>query len=81
MKLFEKLFGRNGAAMPNLSGMPALAQTKATKALRNITDPERLKQHQATHGRKTPLMHTDHKALERNKYAPWGRGVHSGLPI
>ena len=23
----------------------------------------------------------DEKGLERNKYAPWGRGIYSGLPV
>lgn len=26
-----------------------------------------------------PIHRTEFRDLERNKYAPWGRGVHSGL--
>ncbi len=30
---------------------------------------------------KAPLFRIDWRSLERNKYAPWGRGANSRLPI
>ncbi len=49
--------------------------TKNTLALREM--PETLKE---THrGGVVRHSYIDHKALERNKYAPWGRGMASRL--
>lgn len=57
--------------------MPAIKQTRLTQATR-FTHAE---SHQSRQGNHT-IDHfaIDMKRLERNKYAPWGRGDLSGLP-
>lgn len=51
--------------------VPKVRQSKKAKALVKIADNYA--------GADVPVFRIDHRALERDKYAPWGRGIHSGL--
>ncbi len=76
MQLLEKLFGlRNKPLMEGSIAMPAVNPTHYTQSLVDVGPS-----HLSTHNRRVPLMRSDFRRLERNKYAPWGRGDLSGLP-
>ena len=57
--------------LPGMSGiMPAIVRTRLTMATFATGEKH--------HG--INVYRTDMRSLERNKYAPWGRGTNCGLP-
>ena len=82
MSLMSKLFMLAGLAQnlqgPSIIGQalqPSIKKTRFEMALK-LT---RLKSSQT--GFEYDCRYPDYRALERNKYAPWGRGELSGLPL
>ena len=82
MSLMSKLFMLAGLAQ-NLQGpsitdrvlQPSIKKTRCEMAFK-LT---RLKSSRT--GFEYDCRYPDYRALERNKYAPWGRGELSGLPL
>ncbi len=58
------------AKMPVGGIMPVIKQTRLTQATRFVISIGNF-----------DFFEIDMKRLERNKYAPWGRGDLSGLPV
>lgn len=82
MSILSKMFGGiftpklvKASILGNIPLMPEVKQSRRTQAT-IIVGPSHLE----TVLKKVPLMRVDERALERNKYAPWGRGEKSGLP-
>ena len=65
--LIARLLGKSANAV---AGIPMPKPTRLSQATISTEVDHRGVQH----------FYVDHRALERNKYAPWGRGHLSGLP-
>ena len=82
MSLMSKLFMLAGLAQNQQDQstigqvlQPSIKKTRFEMALK----PTRLKLSQTDF--EYDCSYPDYRALERNKYAPWGRGELSGLPL
>lgn len=79
--LLAKLFNvgsstpRSGTLLTNPL-IPEIKRTRRTQATIEVGPS-----HLSTRMNHVPLMRVEERRLERNKYAPWGRGDLSGLPV
>ena len=88
MSIFDRMFGIVRRPLSIASGavpiMPEIKVVRRWQAMEPVViktqaDKDRRHRHMAMYG-KEPLS-LNHRRLERNKYAPWGRGDLSGLPV
>ncbi len=80
MNILSALFGgvfapkTSDAPFPNAGALiPEIKLTRRQRATHQIGDT-------LLNARRIAICREEYRELERNKYAPWGRGEHSGLP-
>lgn len=79
MSLLERMFGFSRRIdIPTTGGvaMPTIKPTRLQQSMVEVGPS-----HLATSRLRVPLFHSAYRRLERNKYALWGRGDLSGLPV
>ncbi len=84
MSLLSSLLNAFGVVPKStLPHMPAIQQSKFAKALVSSNRKHVVRTNRGGPHNGQPfgvdVFNIDHRALERNKYAPWGRGHASGL--
>jgi hypothetical protein len=81
MSILPTLFGgvfapkKFNIPFPNAGAiqLPTIKQTRRQRATHQVADT-------LLNSKRVAVCREEYRELERNKYAPWGRGEHSGLP-